>query len=96
MKTKYKKFFIIEKQADKKTGNTEHMYFRSIDGRAEWPDRASARKALNSMYQLHEKQRANCVDHIGKPYATHVHKTDDTYSYDGGWETRYFYKIIEL
>lgn len=91
MKTKYKKFFIIEKQADKKTGNTERMYFRSIDGRVEWSDRASARKALNSMYQLHEKQRANSI-----PYATHVHKTDDTYSYDGGWETRYFYKIVEL
>lgn len=91
MKAKYKKFFIIEKHADKKTGNTEHIYFRSIDGRAEWPDRASARKALNSMYQLHEKQRANST-----PYATHVHKTDDTYSYDGGWETRYFYKIVEL
>lgn len=88
MKPKYRKFYILEKQAAKKDGSTEHLYYAKIDGKVEYESREAARKALNWLYEKHKTST--------HPYATHIHKTDDSYSYDGNWETRYIYKIVEL
>lgn len=91
MKTKYKKFYILEKHASIKDGSTEALYYARIDGKDEWNSREDAQRALNSKYEAHERQRAQS----SKPWGTRIHKTADSYSYNN-WETRYIYKVVEL
>ena len=44
MKPKYRKFYIIEKQAAKKDGSTERLYYAKIDGKVEYESREATEK----------------------------------------------------